>query len=125
MFKTLEQYRLKKGLLASDSSFGNNGAFIIPIHFGSLFAFCIVSSEMGWEHVSVSLRTKKFPIKRTPTWEEMCIIKNIFWDEEDCVMQLHPPKSKYVNNYDSCLHLWRPIELSIPQPESFMVGIKK
>ena len=36
-----------------------------------------------------------------PTWEEMCFIKNIFWEEEESAMQLHPPKSDYVNNHPS------------------------
>lgn len=44
----------------------------------------------GWEHVSVSLP------RRCPTWDEMCLIKDIFWDEEECVVQFHPPRSQYV-----------------------------
>lgn len=56
----------------------------------------------GWDHVSVSLAT------RTPSWEEMCFIKQLFFDDEECVMQLHPPKSEYVNFHRFCLHLWRP-----------------
>ena len=53
------------------------------------------------EHVSVSLR------RRCPTWDEMNIIKDIFWDDEECVIQFHPPKSKYVNAFPYCLHMWR------------------
>ncbi|MCR4532718.1 hypothetical protein NUV62_17465 [Acinetobacter venetianus] len=71
---------------------------------------------MGWEHVSVSLPA------RCPTWEEMCFIKSLFWGEDDCVIQYHPPKSDYVNNHQYCLHMWRPIEQSLPTPPSFMVG---
>lgn len=38
----------------------------------------------------------------------MCKIKDVFWDEEEAVYQVHPPKSKYVNLMTNCLHLWRP-----------------
>jgi hypothetical protein len=124
MFKVPEKYRIREGNLASDSSFGCNGAFMIPLNLERIFAFCIASDGQGFEHVSVSLHTRKAPIQRTPTWEEMCVIKSIFWDSEDCVMQLHPPKSEYVNNYKTCLHLWRPIGVEIPRPNSNLVGIK-
>ena len=73
---------------------------------------------MGWEHVSVSRRD------RCPTWDEMCLVKALFWDEEDCVIQYHPPRSEYVNNHPNCLHLWRPIGVSLPMPPSIMVGFK-
>ncbi len=64
-------------------------------------AIVIFSWGGGWEHVSVS-----YP-NRYPTWEEMCRIKDMFWNEEECVVQYHPPKSEYVNNHPYCLHLWR------------------
>lgn len=57
----------------------------------------------GWEHVSVSLQN------RCPTWDEMCRIKDIFWGEDECVVQFHPPKSEYVNLHPYCLHLWKKI----------------
>lgn len=57
----------------------------------------------GWEHVSVSLP------RRCPTWDEMCLIKDIFWDEEECVVQFHPPRSQYVDTHPYCLHLWKKI----------------
>ena len=60
------------------------------------------ANEGGWEHVSISLLAR-----RLPTWEEMCYIKDLFWDEEEEVIQLHPKKSEYVN-YVEALHLWRP-----------------
>ena len=59
------------------------------------------SNENGWEHVSVC------PIGRCLTWDEMCVVKDIFWnDDEECI-QIHPKKSEYVNLMDHCLHIWR------------------
>jgi hypothetical protein len=73
---------------------------------------------MGWEHVSVSKKTY------TPTWDEMCYVKSLFWDEEDTVIQYHPAKSQYVNNHPYCLHLWRPTKERVPVPDPILVGIK-
>jgi hypothetical protein len=49
----------------------------------------------------------------------------MFWCEEDCVVQYHPPKSQYVNNHPFCLHLWRPIDHQLPAPDSLLVGVKE
>lgn len=55
----------------------------------------------GWEHVSVS-----YP-RRCPTLEEMCKIKDMFWNDDEYVIEYHPPKSEYINRHPYCLHLWR------------------
>jgi len=107
---------VKTGMFGSDASYGNNGYFIIP--FESYELVVIASDGEGWEHVSVSLRN------RTPNWREMCFIKSLFWDDQDCVIQYHPPASEYVNNHDHCLHLWKPINQEIPVPPSILVGFK-
>jgi len=71
-----------------------------------------------WEHVSVSLEN------RCPNWPEMCFVKSLFWDDEDTVMQLHPPKSRWINNHQFCLHLWRSLDQEIPLPPDIAVGHK-
>jgi hypothetical protein len=63
------------------------------------------------------------PIKR-PAEEQIASSKNFFWEEEEVIMQLHPAKSQYVNYHPNCLHLWRPMHMSIPQPPSILVGPK-
>jgi len=60
------------------------------------------SNGGGWEHISVSLKT------RCPTWEEMCKVKGWCFSDDEVVMQLHPAKSDYRNQHPFCLHLWRP-----------------
>lgn len=77
----------------------------------------IISSGGGWEHVSVSRRS------RTPSYEDMCRIKDIFWPDTQTVMQLHVPKDDHINCHEFCLHLWRPITVEIPRPPSIMVGL--
>ncbi|MCL2136826.1 MAG: hypothetical protein FWH40_04810 [Coriobacteriia bacterium] len=78
----------------------------------------VASWGSGWEHVSVSRPS------RCPTWEEMCLVKDMFWDEEECVVEYHPPKSKYVDNHPYCLHMWKPIGVEVPLPPSILVGLK-
>ena len=76
----------------------------------------IASSDLGWEHVSVS------HADHIPSWEVMCKIKDLFWEDEDVVMQLHPKKSEYVNLCKTCLHLWKPIGSDIPAPPKELLG---
>ena len=115
MFKVPETYRLKTGLMASSAKDGNNGAFYIPIK-DELFVV-VASDQHNWEHVSVS------HVDRCPTWDEMCIIKGMFWGEEDAVVQFHPPKSEYVNLHPHCLHLWRSIDEKMPRPPKYLIGL--
>jgi hypothetical protein len=116
MFNVPNDQRVREGFLGSNDSIGNNGAFIFNLGVSKLFRV-VASDGEGWEHVSVS-----YP-NRCPTWNEMCMIKDIFWDEDDCVIQYHPPKEDYIDNHKFCLHLWRPIGVEIPRPPKIMVGI--
>jgi hypothetical protein len=115
-FKVPEKYR---DLRYSNPEHGNNGAFFIP-HASANKRLTIIASDGGfWEHVSVSKQYE------CPTWDEMCMVKELFWnDPEDFAIQYHPPKSKYVNNHDYCLHLWRPMLSDVPFPPDIYVGIK-
>ena len=108
-FHVPEEHRLLKGFFKSDASFGNNGAFLI-LGKKKEFLHVIASDGMGWDHVSVSRED------RIPNWSEMCLIKNMFWDPEDCVIQFHPPESRYINNHPYVLHLWRPQNEKLPMP---------
>lgn len=79
----------------------------------------IFSWGCGFEHLSVST-----PVK-TPTWEQMQKMKEIFWRDDEVCMQLHPKKEDYVDNMPYCLHIWKPIEKEIPTPPSIMVGFRE
>lgn len=107
--------------MGSDNSYGNNGAFEIPLS-GRTTAFVIASDGGGWEHVSVHIVSDGK--QRTPTWSEMCKIKDMFWEDNETVIQYHPPKSEYVNNHKHCLHLWKKTGYEFPLPNSEMGGVK-
>lgn len=95
------------------------GAFAIKRKGVELFVIICEADALQkgqeWDHVSVSTKS------RTPTWEEMCFIKDLFFDEEECVIQFHPPKSNYVNTHPHCLHLWRPVGVDVPMPNTELV----
>lgn len=78
----------------------------------------IFSYQMGWEHLSVSTPSK------TPTWEQMCMMKDIFWNKDEACVEYHPKEEDYVNNHKYCLHIWKPTEVELPIPPSFLVGFK-
>lgn len=119
MFHVPNQFRITKNHpLASDDSIGNNGAFQIQINVNTV-AYCIASDQNGWEHVSVHVVEDGKP--ETPTWEEMCAIKSVFWDKEDTVIQYHPAASEYVNMHENVLHLWRPTNQTLPTPPKIMI----
>lgn len=113
-FHVPEKYRLRGTPMEVGTPGENYGAFMVPFEGRDLRV--IASDGMGWEHVSVSLRN------RTPNWREMCLIKDLFWDPEDVVIQFHPRASEYVNFHAFCLHLWRPIGVELPTPPAIMVG---
>ena len=71
---------------------------------------------LGWEHVSVSIPG----IPRCPTWDEICFIKDLFWDATETVVQFHPKASEYVNRHPYVLHLWKRGEIELPP--SIFVG---
>ena len=116
----LEKGRIRKGPLASTVRMGNNGAFIVRGPKTRDLQI-IISNGLGWEHASVSYARR---IARTPTWEEMNWVKDLIWREDECVMQLHPPKEDYVNMHPYVLHLWKPIGREIPRPSPYLVGLK-
>jgi hypothetical protein len=69
----------------------------------------------GWEHVSISTPS------RCPTWEEMAWIKDQFFGEEETVLQFHPPRSRYVNHSEFCLHLWRKQGVAVELPPPILI----
>lgn len=118
----VEKYRETDGPFATKAG-APFGKFWIPNPHGKKFFQVVVApigsaAQYGWEHVSVSLPS------RCPTWEEMCYLKNLFWNDDECVVQYHPRKSEYVNNHPHCLHLWRPLNEKLPEPPAMLVGLK-
>ena len=121
----LEQYRIRRGHWLSNVNCGWCGAWRIPHEDDTLL---VVSSDgvdpggvdldaRGWEHVSVRVAVKE----RCPTWAEMCYVKDLFWANEECVIQFHPPGSNYVNRHHTTLYLWRLKDFTFPLPPEHLM----
>jgi len=115
----VEMGRVLHGAYGSEEN-AHHGAFHLRMTKGGDRIFVIVDdgetwqasglAGPAWEHVSVSL------YNRCPTWQEMCWVKDLFWSENECVVQYHPAKAQYVNRHDNCLHLWRLKDAEFPLP---------
>lgn len=113
----LNKYRIDTRRVFGTMGDAHNGAF--KVYVGGRSFEVIVSNGGGWEHVSVIPCNLKR--KTCPTWEEMCQIKDLFFEEDECVVEYHPPKADYVNDHPYCLHLWRPIGQEVPRPPKIFV----
>lgn len=116
---TLEKYR--------DTAFERQYYGTVPIGWGHRNMF--PAAAVGCYDV------KHFPANRhpenavssvsvcavAPTWEEMCEIKRMFFQENETVVEYHPAKADYVNLHPLCLHLWRPTVMHMPKPPKIFV----
>lgn len=126
--KDIEEIKKTMGMKIKAEKKNGFGGSVFPIEYKNGKAKIVqdydkvlnfmFSWACGFEHLSVSTTVK------TPTWEQMCKMKDIFWNEDEVCMQLHPAKENYVNNMPYCLHIWRPINKEIPTPPNLMVGIR-
>lgn len=106
----LDRYRKDLFGMKGDETCGRFTVYVenVPFHV-------VASIDGEWEHVSVTPRNKK----RCPTWDEMCAIKDMFFYDEEEVIQIHPRKSEYVNLHPYCLHMWRPVDGLLKSPPPF------
>jgi|WetSurMetagenome_2_1015567.scaffolds.fasta_scaffold457516_2 hypothetical protein len=94
----------------------NDGGVGVAYMAGSSEMLRIVFSwGLDWDHVSISLKY------RCPKWNEMCWVKDVFFYKNETVIQYHPPEDVYVNNHEYVLHLWKPQNIKIPMPPTFLV----
>ena len=119
--KPIEQIISDHRHIYSDSvEYGNDGikGFMTVDRVDMSF---VASWGGGWDHVSVAPTKKRI----VPSWEMMCKVKDIFFADDEAVIQIHPPKEQYVNNMPNCLHLWKTNDKPMILPPSFMVGLRK
>lgn len=116
--KTVEEISQNKRVLVGDKS---SDGFCGEIHLGLWKGSFICSTGAGWEHVSVH----PYKMNCVPSWDDMCKVKDIFWNDDEEVIQIHPAKNKYVNNVPNCLHLWRCTYREMVLPPSCLVGLRE
>lgn len=109
---------LPKEFKVAEGEHPTDGRYAIPHpRIKDYFYNLHFSSDGEWEHLSISIRkvvsrTKRISalVQRTPTWAEMCFLKDAFWRPDQCVIQYVEPSDEFT------LHLWRPTTQVIPQP---------
>jgi hypothetical protein len=87
---------------------GISGIVILTGQKKEFYFICTIDNKK-MEHVSVSVAKSN---KSLPTWKDMCRMKDIFWNGEEEVHQIHPKGSQYlhgVGDLENVLHLWRPV----------------
>ena len=118
--RKLKKYRSMEatiGLLPEGTPWSKAGVFYIKLNKTETAQVIadngIIDPE--WEHVSVSTD------HRCLTWDEMCMIKDLFFYPNERVVQYHPPVEEYVNIHPYCLHLWRWTWGPFPAPPKELV----
>ncbi len=116
--KNLEEIRQTRNLFIKAETLNDGmGGYYYDSISGKNLNF-IFSYQLGWEHLSVSMPS------RTPTWEQMCRMKDIFWNKDEACVEYHPKEEDYVNMHPHCLHIWRSTEEYLPIPPHILVGFK-
>lgn len=118
--KTIEQLRIQPRMaIQQEAPDGLMAIAELASTKGHHQATIIASWGGGWDHVSVSFRN------RTPSWEEMAEIKDMFFRKDETAVQYHPEEDEYVNDHPHCLHIWKKQGHTHELPPWWMVGLKK
>jgi hypothetical protein len=110
-----ERWRITTGKMASDATYGWNGHFLVPLE-GQIWLVRI-SDEMGWRHLSVSNSQNR----KLPDWMVLRRLKEAFYADEEWACQYFPAREEYINDCQWCLHLWSPLNDTLPTPSFVLV----
>lgn len=95
-----QQYELMKGLPVTEGTTswrkGNLKVLYSPKELHT-------ETDLGggyWKHLSISHS------RRYPFWDEIIDARYNFFNEDETVIQIMPPKREYVNFHSNCFHLW-------------------
>lgn len=123
----LDNYRITHPVCGNAPKGATYGMFSIPIPKKKQTVAIIIANdgtEGGWEHVSCHVRIAQGtrpPIMRVPSYDELCWLKDLFWESHECAMQFHVPKTDHINRHQHCLHLWRRAGANCELPPTIMV----
>ncbi len=92
-----------------------NKEYVIPANGGMLHLLC--SNTLGWDHIFFKVVLDTVLSKyRMPSSIEMERIKDLFFESDEAVIEVHPKKENYVNIDSNVLHLWKPNLIELPLP---------
>ncbi len=116
---TLDKYRLREDERRIYGINGDSGNGFFKVHVNGRSFKVIASTDEEWEHVIVSLWSVRGKI--SPGWEDMNIIKKMFFDPGEQVVQYDPINMEYIQKHPYCIHLWRATRENIPSPPTDFV----
>ena len=105
--------------------YGDDGCrFLVRIPNTEDALCCIASWGGKWDHVSIHAMRMPQDIHGcdpgaqddAPTWDEMCLVKEICFMPNEWAIQYHPAHEDYVNHHPHTLHIWKPQTKSLPKP---------
>lgn len=118
----INAYRIEHPLFAGEMGDVFNGVFEIDSPKRRGVKLTIMSGNgLGWDHVSVSAFNKIKGKSVMPSWSDMSHVKELFFNDNETVVQFHPKKEEYVNIHSKCLHLWRNQSVEYELPAKGMV----
>ena len=99
------------------------GAFTISHKDGRVLLMSVDNGAVsGWEHVSVTcIRKHRKNLKAVmPDCAVMDMVKDMWWDSNETVVQFHAPKDDVVNKHPESVHLWKSLrqEYLLPPKET-------
>jgi hypothetical protein len=109
------RWRVRTGPYASTEFDGWNGHFLVPLD-GEVW-HVILSDGMGWRHLSID----NWQRKMLPSWNIMCRVKDLFFGDDSWAVQFHPARDDCVNDHPFVLHLWEPLNETLPHPPVILV----
>lgn len=117
LFLVPEHFRVRAGPFATQPG-DHFGAFFIPQGDNTLRVIVDDGQLTGWEHVSVSIAENN---NKAPNWGMMDMVKRMFWEDDEVVVQYHISGKDRINKHNGCLHLWRPTDTALPTPPKCLV----
>ncbi|MDE6832794.1 MAG: hypothetical protein K2J39_00885 [Ruminococcus sp.] len=111
--KTIAEIKKTAGVVILDEGKNRICGWIYARHRKRIF-FTATWND-NWEQVYISRASNR------PKWEELCETKEIFWNDDECVIQYIPSASMHTNEYNNCLYLWKPVGVKIPIPPKILI----
>jgi len=108
----LTRIRAAKGRVLEDAGIDWLSC-LLPGHKNGRSLNCVAAWRGGWDRVRVLTAQPG-----APTWADMCIVKDVFFGENETVIQVHPPDTHPAHLKRSAVRLvlWRPQMGGIPLP---------
>lgn len=123
-FDKVEKYRVNLEGMPETHRGQTFGMFIIARPTIQIRMLACDGSETGWDHVSVSCKVQKPDGTKEDIcapWDIMKMAKEFFWEDEECVVQFHPPASRYINRTENVLHLWKRVGQEYETPPTILI----